>query len=56
MPPLKRFSTFSDVKHEVDWVDGLEENILISEDIKNFERIEFHSYGLPWPVWSRDIV
>ena len=57
MHPLKRFSTFfSDVKHEIDWVDRLEENILISEDIKNFERVEFHSYGLPWPVWSRDIV
>ena len=44
------------MKHEIDWVDRLEENILISEDTKNFERVEFHSYGLPWPVWSRDIV
>ena len=35
---------------------GSKKNILISEDKKNFERIEFHSYGLPWPVWSRDIV
>ena len=55
-PIEKVLYVFSDVKHEVDWVDRLEENILISEDMKNFERIEFHSYGLPWPVWSRDIV
>ena len=55
-PIEKVLHVFSDVKHETDWVDRLEENILLSEDMKNFERIEFHSYGLPWPVWSRDIV
>ncbi len=55
-PVNKVLHVFSDVKHEIDWVDRLEENILISEDRANFERIEFHSYGLPWPVWSRDIV
>lgn len=55
-PVNKVLYVFSDVKNEIDWVDRLEENILISEDRENFERIEFHSYGLPWPVWSRDIV
>ena len=55
-PVDKVLYVFADVQHEIDWVDRLEENILISEDKANFERVEFHSYGLPWPVWSRDIV
>ena len=51
----KVYFVLQDVKHEREWVDMLDKNIIL-KNISQDERIQYQSFNLPWPVSDRDFV
>lgn len=51
----KLWWVLEDAKHEHEWVDRLAVNVVL-EQSSPFERVQYQSFDLPWPISDRDFV
>ena len=51
----KIYYVLQDYKHEKEWVDMLDKNVILKNFSKD-ERIQYQSFDLPWPISDRDFV